>query len=188
MNPKASKENLEKLNIEQHEVNSSWNFTLRKGIMKTYLLETAGALQQPQASAVLAFSRKKDQLAAQGNQSMAERADLEKLIGKNNQQMAEDNNRNFARFMESVFTSYHPEVLVETVLWVFRTYRAHGFHATYWAANLNVWVEMLKKELQEDDYNSLYPFYNWLIIHIPICVKLTDQVPGKGSSDARHPD
>jgi len=142
--------------------------------MKDQLLQTAKTLRQPKESAAAEFSRKRDQLAAKGNQMLADRSDLEKLVGKGNQQMAEDNNRNFARFMESMFSAYAPEVLVETVLWVFRAYRSHGFQTTYWPANLNIWVEMLKQELSNEAFEEIYPFYHWLIVNIPIFVKCTE--------------
>ena len=98
--------------------------------MKEQLLETASELRQPSDSAAQEFSKKHAQLAEMGNQKMASRADIDKLVGKGNQQMAEDNNRNFARFMASLFADFNPDVLVETVLWVFRAYRAHGFQTT----------------------------------------------------------
>ena len=139
------------------------------------LLETASTLIQPQESVMQEFSRKRNELAAMGSQTMADRPDLEKLVGEGNRQMAEDNNRNFARFMESMFLDYNAEVLVDTVLWVFRAYRSHGFQTTYWAANLNIWVDMLKQELSKEAFDALYPYYSWLIINIPIFVKLTDE-------------
>jgi len=67
-------------------------------------------------------------------------------------------------------------VLVETVLWVFRAYRSHGFQTTYWAANLNIWVDLIRQELSESAYNEIYPFYNWLIVNIPVFVKLSDEI------------
>ena len=143
--------------------------------MRKQLLETARILIQPQETVMQEFSRKRDELAAMGNQILADRSDLEKLVGQGNQQMAEDNNRNFARFMESMFLDYNAEVLVDTVLWVFRAYRSHGFQTTYWAANLNVWVDMLKQELSTEAFDALYPYYNWLIVNIPVFVKLTDE-------------
>ena len=142
--------------------------------MKEQLLKTAATLVQPPESATAEFARKREELAARGNQTMAAREDLEKLVGKGNRQMAEDNNRNFARFMESMFTAYEPEVLVNTVLWVFRAYQAHGFHTTYWAANLNVWVDMLKNDLSGEASEAVYPFYNWIIVNIPTFVRLTE--------------
>lgn len=143
--------------------------------MHEQILKTASELALPPESALQEFSLKREHLTALANKIMADRSDLEKLVGKGNRQMAEDNNRNFARFMESMFTEYNPVVLVETVLWVFRAYRSHGFQTIYWAANLNVWVDLLKQELSGPAFDALYPFYNWLIINIPIFVKITDK-------------
>ncbi|MGD8846805.1 MAG: hypothetical protein PVI54_14890 [Desulfobacteraceae bacterium] len=144
--------------------------------MKEQLLKTASELSQPPDSATQEFSKKHEQLAEMGNQIMAGRSDVDKLVGGEvNQQMAEDNNRNFARFMASLFTDFNPKVLVETALWVFRAYRSHGFKTTYWAANLNIWVDMIRKELSKQSYEALYPYYNWLIVNIPIFVKLSDE-------------
>ena len=143
--------------------------------MKQQLLNSAKKLQQPTESATTEFSHKREQLAAKGSQLLSERNDMEKLVGKGNKQMSEDNNKNFARFMESMFSEYDPNVLVETVLWVFRAYRSHGFQTIYWAANLNIWIEMLKNEMSEETFNELYPFYNWLVVNIPVFVKLTDE-------------
>lgn len=143
--------------------------------MKQQLLNSAKKLQQPTESATTEFSHKREQLAAKGSQLLSERNNMEKLVGKGNKQMSEDNNKNFARFMESMFSEYDPNVLVETVLWVFRAYRSHGFQTTYWAANLNIWIEMLKNEMSEETFNELYPFYNWLVVNIPVFVKLTDK-------------
>ena len=142
--------------------------------MKEQLLKSAAALNQLPESAAQEFSQKREALAAKGNQAIADRPDLEKLVGDGNESMAEDNNRNFARFMETMFFNHNSVVLVDTVLWVFRAYRSHGFQTTYWAANLNVWVDMLKQELSKDAFDALYPYYNWLIVNIPIFVKMTD--------------
>jgi hypothetical protein len=118
-----------------------------------------------------------------------DRPDLAKLVGKGNEQMAEDNNRNFPRFMFSLFSEYQPAVFVETVLWVFRAYRSHGFQTTYWAANLNIWVDLLQKELSADAWTQIYPFYNWLIVNIPVFTAVTDidlTTPVSNSPDHLH--
>jgi len=143
--------------------------------MREKLLNTASGLSQPPEPAAREFALKHEQLSEMGNQTMANRADLDKLVGKGNQKMAEDNNRNFARFMVSLFSDFNPNVLVETVLWVFRAYRSHGFQTTYWAANLNIWADMIRQELSGESYEAIHPYYNWLIVNIPIFVKLTDE-------------
>jgi hypothetical protein len=78
-------------------------------------------------------------------------------------------------FMESLFFDYHPETLVETVSWVFRAYLSHGFHLTYWSAHLETWVKHLRQELDPADFEQLYPFFHWIIAHVPIFTKLSEQ-------------
>lgn len=154
--------------------------------MKDQLLRTAGELKQPDPDAVRAFERQWEKIAASGTRILMERPDLERLVGKGNKTMAEDNNRNFPRFMLSLFSDYRPDVLVDTVLWVFRAYRSHGFHTTYWAANLNLWVDLLRKELPVTAFEQIYPFYHWLVVNIPVFTALTD--PAVSASVLNAPD
>jgi hypothetical protein len=144
------------------------------------LLASARQLKQPAPEAAAEFARKREQLVSMASGVMSQRPDLERLVGQGNQLMAENNNSNFARFMESLFHHYEPEMLVETVLWVFKTYRAHGFTTAYWPANLDTWVNMLDKELSSESSSAIYPFYHWLITNIPVFAKLTDRHEGDG--------
>lgn len=139
-----------------------------------YLTQTAHLLRQPSATAAAEFEDHRDALAELLNQRMAARPDLYRLIGPDNLPMMQDNSRNLCRFMGSLFGAYSPQVLVETVLWVFRAYRTHGFQTTYWAANLDTFVEILREQTSAESYDELYPFFAWLITHIPIFVSISD--------------
>ncbi len=139
------------------------------------LLESAERLLQPPLKAAEEYSVKSEEMAAEINSIMVKRRDLESLIGAGNIDMMFDNHRNHVRFMESLFFSYRAEVLVDTVLWVFRAYRSHGFNLTYWPAQLDLWVEVMKKKLSSESFDSLYPFYRWMIINQPFFVKLSDE-------------
>ncbi len=138
------------------------------------ILETARLIKQPPAASSEEYGDKREGLAAEINRVMEGRADIETLIGPGNIEMMRDNHRNHARFMESVFFSYSPEVLVDTVLWVFRAYRSHGFHLSYWPAQLDTWVEILKRELTGPAFDDIYPFYRWMIINQPAFAGISD--------------
>lgn len=140
-----------------------------------HLIETARRLKQPPADAAQAFESLRETLAEELNRRMGARPDLEKLIGTNNRAMMQDNSRNLCRFMATMFRAYEPEVLVQTVLWVFRAYRAHGFQTTYWAANLDTLVEILRQHLTPAGFQAVYPFFDWLIVNIPLFVKVSDR-------------
>ncbi|MDD8043817.1 MAG: hypothetical protein PHF14_10810 [Verrucomicrobiota bacterium] len=139
------------------------------------LIRSALELAQPQPETAEEFHQKMDALAAELNRQMLQRPDLERLIGPDNQEMMQDNSRNFCRFMSSQFHGYQPVSLVETALWVFRAYRAHGFQITYWPAYLDTFVEISRSRLSGKTFEQVYPFLEWLILQIPALVAISDQ-------------
>ena len=139
------------------------------------LIRSARELVQPQADAAEEFQQKMDALAAELNRQMLQRPDLERLIGPNNQEMMQDNSRNFCRFMSSQFHAYEPVALVETALWVFRAYRAHGFQVTYWPAYIDTFTEIAQARLSGEAFGQIFPFLEWLILQIPALVAISDQ-------------
>jgi hypothetical protein len=141
---------------------------------KKYLLETARQLTQPSDVTAGEYQQKEDTLLAGMNALMLERPDIVQLVGANNISMMKDNHANHIRFMTSMFRYHNPEVLVDTVLWVFRAYRSHGFTSNYWAAQLNGWITILKESLSGSSFREVYPFYEWMQINIPVFVEVSD--------------
>lgn len=158
-----------------------------------YLIQTAEQLRQPAATAAAEFEAARESLAEELSRQMAARPDLEKLIGPGNLPMMQDNSRNFCRFMSAMFAAYEPAVMAQTALWVFRAYRAHGFHTTYWPANLDTFVEIARARLAPGTFAETYPFFQWLIVHIPSFVKISDEQlaeplsPAPGHGPKIHP-
>ena len=142
---------------------------------KEKLLRSASELKQPSSKAVAEFSSKADEMTNILNDRFTNRKDINQLIGEGNLDMMCDNHRNQMRFMISLFNDYNPGVFAETVLWVFRAYRSHGFNLTYWPAQLDNWVEIFKNELSKECFNEIYPFYNWMIINNPLFASISDQ-------------
>lgn len=149
---------------------------------KEELIAAASRLTPPADRWVGEFSEKREAMAAEVNRVISARPDLEKLVGADGKSMSEDNNRNFSLFMESLIGHFQPEVLVDTALWVFRAYRAHGFQTVYWPANLNAWMQTLKQTVSPEAFREISPFYAWLITHVPDFVNLTDDMANTGAS------
>ena len=147
------------------------------------LLDTARALPPFSPEAAHDYGAQREAMVAEINQRLLQRSDLEQMVGPGNQAMMQDNHSNHARFVESLLRHYNPEELVETVSWVFRAYRSHGFRLTYWPAQLNAWVEVLEKRLSPPSFAAIYPLYHWFIIHIPTFVALTDPRLGQPKVD-----
>lgn len=143
--------------------------------MKDLLIATAMKLTQVSDLAANEYEGKSDQLISMINSRMLERPDIEDLVSENNLSMMKDNHANHVRFISSILKNRNPEVLVETILWVFRAYRSHHFTTNYWAAQLNCWIEILREVLTPDSYNEIYPYYEWMQINIPIFVIVSDE-------------
>lgn len=142
---------------------------------RNFLKESASQLKPISKASAFEYSQKEEQLIAKMNICMLERKDIEQLIGKNNIEMMKDNHSNHVRFMVSVFQNFNSDVLIETILWVFRAYRSHHFTTNYWATQLNTWINLLKTELSPDCYQEIIPYYYWMQLNIPIFVKLSDE-------------
>ncbi|MBU1369900.1 MAG: hypothetical protein KJ578_10045 [Bacteroidetes bacterium] len=134
---------------------------------KKDLIETASLLTKPSDEASADYVSKGNKMVNMLNEKLSQRSDINHLIGERNLDMMFDNHQNHLRFMSSMFKDYNPVVFAETVLWVFRAYRSHGFKQTYWPAQLNNWVEIMKTELKPASFDEVYPFYHWMIVNTP---------------------
>ncbi len=142
---------------------------------KKTLLDTARQLKQVSPEAANEYHQKAEQLTTTMNAAMTNRPDLQSLVGENNIEMMKDNHANHVRFIGSILKNHNPEVLVDTVLWVFRAYRSHGFTTNYWAAQLNTWITVMKDVLTPECFAGVYPYYEWMQVNIPIFVKVSDE-------------
>jgi hypothetical protein len=142
---------------------------------KNYLLETALQLKQVSAKTAEEYYQNADKLITEMNNLMLGRPDIEILVGKNNISMMKDNHANHVRFIASILKNHNHEVLVDTVLWVFRAYRSHGFTTNYWAAQLNTWLIIIKNTLTPESFIEVYPYYEWMQVNIPLFVTVSDE-------------
>lgn len=142
---------------------------------KNNLIESASKINHFSEATQQEYVQKSELLINKMNSLMLARADLKELIGENNQEMMKDNHANHVRFISSILKNFSPEVLVETILWVFRAYRSHRFTTSYWAVQLNSWISIMKETLTPEAYNQVFPLYEWMQINIPLFVKLSDE-------------
>ena len=143
--------------------------------MKDLLIESARTLTPPSGETIQIFENRVGQLISLASRHLEERGDMDSFIGPGNAEMAWDNNGNFARFMISMFKAYQADVFVETILWVFQTYRSHGFKPRYWEVNLGIWLTVMAAELPETAYQELRPFYTFISDHVSQFTRLTDK-------------
>lgn len=142
---------------------------------KNNLIESAKKINHFSEATQQEYFQKSEMLINKMNDLILARADLKELIGENNERMMQDNHANHVRFIASILKNYNPDVLVDTVLWVFRAYRSHRFTTNYWATQLNSWITIMKETLSPEAYSQVYPLYEWMQVNIPMFVKLSDE-------------
>ena len=149
---------------------------------KDRLIETAKAIPAASPGAADEYERNRERLVAGVDRRLEARPDLDGLVGRDNLDMMRDNHANHARFVRTLLKDFDPRVLVETVLWVFRSYRSRGFSDNYWAAQLNAWVAVMKETLSPESFEQIYPLYDWFIVHIPAFTFLSGEARGDGAA------
>lgn len=160
--------------IEAAEVPASLYLT-GQTMERRDLIASATRLGNIAPEAVAEFAAKRDEILAAVNARLMARADINALVGPDNIDLMKDNHANHARFIESILTEYQPAVLVDTILWVFRAYRARGFQTAYWAAQLNAWTEVFEEILSAPTVKAIGPLYDWMIVNIPHFADLTQR-------------
>jgi len=134
---------------------------------KEDLVASAEKLPPFPATAAAEFGEKRQALVSQVNSLMASRADIETLVGPENMEMMKNNHANHGLFIESMLETFDPNVLVETILWVFTAYKSRNFHDNYWVAQLNSWITAIESSLSNESAESVMKLYHWMVIHIP---------------------
>lgn len=133
------------------------------------LLQTAEKLFPVSSEAVNEYREKRDIVLYKMNQAMLERSDIIELVGgKKNISMMKDNHANHLKFICSIMKTPDPEILVDTIVWVFIAYMSRGFHSTYWPAQINTWVSIFKENFSEKTFLEISSLYEWISINIPV--------------------
>jgi hypothetical protein len=113
-------------------------------------------------------------MAGRVSARLLERADITELIGAGNEGKMRDNHLNHARFFGAMLEDFSPGMFLDTVHWVYRTYRSHGFHPRYWPEMLPLWLEVMRDELPAAAFDAIAVFYRWLAEHHDDLIALSD--------------
>lgn len=137
-----------------------------KYLNKIELYEAAKVLKKVSTEAIKDFDAHKEELLYKMNKAMEEREDIYELVGEKNIKLMKENHANHLQFMHSILETPNPEILVDTVLWVFRRYISRGFQVSYWPVQLSTWCSIMKCNLLPQTMKEIEPIYQWLILHI----------------------
>ena len=131
---------------------------------KTGLIRSAEELNGVSDAVLRAYAQAGPAAAQAVTEALEARADVDALVGGKRAMMA-DNHANHVRYVQSVLAQPNPRLLVETVVWVYRTYLGHGFSPDYWPVFLPLLVEGLRSRMPGDAFAEVEPLYRWFMDH-----------------------
>lgn len=136
------------------------------------------------AASTQAYEQKRDVLLEAVNTYMAERPDIEALIGHNDLHVMYGNHRNHLEFMHSVFSLNEADLLQSTIPWVYRAYHAHGFSYSYFPIVLKAWVQAIEAAIEPGLARSLVGVYRCMIAAHTAMIAASQQPVQGGAAEA----
>jgi hypothetical protein len=117
------------------------------------------------------YGKNIDVMIKKVDQDMSEKENLNQLIGDNPLNKMEDNHKNHANFMYNSFQLNDPELFLNTIIWVYKTYNNHGFSYDYFPVELRSWISAVKKYLSTETQNSIIKVYKWMLNYHQIFIE-----------------
>lgn len=130
---------------------------------KEQLISSAKELKPINNASLEEYKTKMSEIKSAADSNMLQFNNLTDLIGEDNVNVLKDNNANHVRFMSSIFANYDAKVFVETVLWVYRTYKSHEFSESYFPKQLETWNKIIKHKLSEESSSEILVYYDWML-------------------------
>lgn len=157
--------------------------------MQKELLEDIAKLPDVSDDAARAFNSEMGRMIEKVNHIMARRPDIRMLTGDAPLSAMFENHRNHALFMSNVFSLNMPQLLADTVPWVYRTYHSHGFSYTYFPAHIQSWRTIIPESLDADNAAAILRIYEWIESRHETFIELAENVALKpAASVGPHPE
>ena len=143
---------------------------------KETLIKRASQISKVSEDSLKEYVDKIEILAAKMNEVMLNRGDILELIGgEKNITIMKDNHNNHLRYIASIMETPDPESMVDTVLWVFRSYMSIGFSSSYWPVQISTWIPIIKENVSEKAFSEIFSTYDWFTVNIPYFATSADE-------------
>lgn len=144
---------------------------------REHLIREAQEFLRVTPDATSQYIQARNALLDEVNTLMTAHPRIATLIGGNAMSMMHENHRNHIDFMATVFKFNRFEMLVKTVPWVYRAYRAHGFSFDYFLLELEAWKTAVKKRLDPAAAGEINAVYDWMLNNHDAMIELSTVIP-----------
>lgn len=102
-------------------------------------------------------------MAGRVSQLMARHCNLDAFLNGLPFRLIESNHRNHSAFMSEVLRTNNLDLLVDTLPWAYFAYANQGVSVDYFAAELEIWAEVITELLPGEDAAAILPIYRWML-------------------------
>ncbi|MFB1488738.1 MULTISPECIES: B12-binding domain-containing protein [unclassified Thiocapsa] len=102
-------------------------------------------------------------MAGRVSQLMARHPYLNTFLGGLPFRLLEANHRNHAAFMSEVLRTNNLDLLAETLPWAYFAYANQGVSVDYFAAELELWIQVIVDSLSREEAEAILPIYRWML-------------------------
>lgn len=144
------------------------------------LLDEAVQLQTVSVESAQAYEREADNMLRMVDRRLIEREDLRGLIGTNPIAFMRKNHQHHVGFMANVFRYSCFGLLANVLVWVYRSYRSHGFSTDYFPIELAAWREAVGSCLNGTEAAEIDKIYGWMMSHHAMIVEASEKKDAPG--------
>ncbi|RKT42863.1 cobalamin B12-binding domain-containing protein [Thiocapsa rosea] len=102
-------------------------------------------------------------MAGRVSQLMAGHSRLDAFLNGLPFRLIESNHRNHAAFMSEVLRTNNLKLLADTLPWAYFAYTNQGVSVDYFAAELEIWSQVITELLPGEDAEAILPIYRWML-------------------------
>ncbi|GAB6137700.1 cobalamin B12-binding domain-containing protein [Halanaerobaculum tunisiense] len=131
--------------------------------MLKYTDESITGLPSVNSEAIEEYQENIELLIETVNDKLSQRNNIDELIGHNPLTKMYDNHENHAHFMVNAFKIDDYNFFSRNIIWVYNTYRNHGFSFDYFPVELKAWIEAINEYISSGNADSIIEVYNWML-------------------------
>ena len=146
-----------------------------ENLLKIQLVESASILPVPPQRTGDLVTKSAEQLGDRLSGVMKGKSNIAHLVGKDNLELMEKNHVNHYLYIGSLSSVFAATSLVETVIWVLRTYQKHGFSPDYWYVMLPEAKNILLQYFPDQEIEGVLCIYDWMYNNIDVLLKVSNE-------------
>ncbi|MBP2629280.1 MAG: cobalamin B12-binding domain protein [Firmicutes bacterium] len=143
------------------------------------IFETAKQILPVSTLAADEYNQKEGIIQNDVNQELAKLNSIYDFMGNCSLQVMVDHHRHHTLFMSSVFRLNNYTLLARMLVWMYRSYHAHGFSYDYFTYAFSEWRKAVTRHMSQTKGLEIDRVYQWIVAYHPDFIQLAESADYK---------